>query len=360
MPSEVRKVKILGEAAGPTGQLNGPVLVTGGAGYIGSHTTRLLQEMDVPVVVVDDLSTGHRDAVSAPLIVHDIADRERLAEVFRAHRPRSVMHFAGKAYVADSIKDPATYYQGNVAATLALLEVMRACDCREIVFSSTCATYGIPDTLPVTETTPQHPISPYGRSKLHIEQILRDYSRAYGLRVAMLRYFNAAGAAPDAGLGERHDPEPHLIPRVLDVALGRAPSVTVNGTDYPTPDGSCVRDYIHVVDLARAHSLALAYLQRETRDVCCNLGTGRGYSVLEVVEAARRVTGQTVSTRSCPRREGDPPELVADGARAADLLGWRPVRSTIDQIVGDAWRFCQRQAAPAKGSEYGSNLDGTG
>jgi UDP-arabinose 4-epimerase len=306
--------------------------------------------MGIPVVVVDDLSTGHRDAVTVPLIVQDIADREQLTKVFRTHRPRSVMHFAGKAYVADSIGDPATYYHGNVVATLALLDVMRACDCREIVFSSTCASYGIPEAVPVTEDTPQRPISPYGCSKLHIEQILRDYSQAYGLRVAILRYFNAAGAAPDAGLGERHDPEPHLIPRVLDAASGGVEAVTVNGTDYPTPDGSCVRDFIHVVDLARAHSLALAYLQRERRDVCCNLGSGRGHSVLEVVEAVRRVTGEPVAIQLALRREGDPPALVADAARAADLLGWHPVRSTIDQIVGDAWRFRQQQAAPARGS----------
>lgn len=335
-------MQILRKEEGPTGRVHGPVLVTGGAGYIGSHTTRLLQEMGVDVVVLDDLSTGHRNAVSGDIIVHDLADRERLRQTFRAVKPRAVIHFAGKAYVAESVTDPGLYYRGNVATSLALLDAMREAGCRDIVFSSTCATYGIPDALPVAEDAPQHPISPYGRSKVQVEQMLADYSRAYGLRFAALRYFNAAGAAPEAGLGERHDPEPHLIPRVLDVALGRSDAVTVNGVDYPTPDGSCVRDYVHVVDLARAHTLALAKLQGGGENVCCNLGTGRGYSVLEVVEAVRRVTGHPLPIQYSARRDGDPPILVADGSCAADLLGWHAVRSTIEQIVGDAWRFCSR------------------
>jgi UDP-glucose-4-epimerase GalE len=239
-----------------------PVLVCGGAGYIGSHTVRHLEEQGHAVVVLDNLSTGHRHATRAPLEVADLADRERLAEVFARHRPRAVMHFAAKCYVGESVENPSKYYRENVLCTWNLLEAMRASEVRTIVFSSTCATYGNPQRLPLTEDHPQVPISPYGRTKLHIEHMLQDYARAYGLRIAALRYFNAAGAARDGSLGEEHEPETHLIPLVLQVALGRRAELTLFGDDYPTPDGTCIRDYVHVEDLARAHEQALLALER--------------------------------------------------------------------------------------------------
>ena len=319
--------------------VSGPVLVCGGAGYIGSHTVRLFQERGIEVVVLDDLSTGHRAAVSAPLEVVELGNRDRLAEVFARVRPKGVVHFAAKCYVGESVADPARYYRENVLCTWNLLEAMRATDTRSIVFSSTCATYGNPVSLPLLEDHPQAPISPYGRTKLHIEHMLQDYAHAYGFRVAGLRYFNAAGAARDGTLGEHHDPETHLIPLVLQVAAGRRDAITIFGSDYPTRDGTCVRDYIHVEDLADAHLRALGALQSGAAAVFVNLGTGSGYTVREVIETARKVTGHTIPTRLAERRPGDPPELVSGGTQAFDRLGWKPRRTALEDIVRDAWNF---------------------
>lgn len=316
-----------------------PILVAGGAGYIGSHAVRHLQEHGEPVVVLDDLSTGHRASIDAPLEVVNLGDRAALDAAFAKHRPRAVIHFAAKCYVGESVTDPSKYYENNVHHTWCLLEAMRAHDCNAIVFSSTCATYGDPVEVPLTEDHPQNPISPYGRTKLHMEHMIEDYARAYGLRFAALRYFNAAGASQAGDIGEDHDPETHLIPLVLQVALGKRAEIKIFGDDYPTPDGTCIRDYIHVEDLASAHRLALSKLEAGADAIRCNLGTGTGFSVKEVIETARKVTGHAIPATVEGRRAGDPPELVSGGTRAKDLLGWTPARAGIEDIVGDAWRF---------------------
>jgi len=325
----------------PPQETQRPILVAGGAGYIGSHTVRHLESQGFPVVVLDDLSTGHRESVSAPLEVVNLGDREALDAVFAKHNPRAVIHFAAKCYVGVSVTDPAQYYEANVHHTWCLLEAMRANDCNTIVFSSSCATYGDPIEVPLTESHPQQPISPYGRTKLHMEHMIEDYSRAYGLRFAALRYFNAAGASQAGGIGEDHDPETHLIPLVLQVALGTRKEIKIFGDDYPTPDGSCIRDYIHIEDLASAHRLALQKLEAGADNIQCNLGTGTGFSVKQVIDAARQVTGHAIPATVEGRREGDPPELVSGGTRAFDLLGWKPERAGIVDIIGDAWRFMQ-------------------
>jgi len=304
----------------------GPILVTGGAGYIGSHTVALLQERGVPVVVFDNLSTGHREAVSAPLHVGDLGDREAIRAVLQEHRPVAVIHFAAKCYVGESVEKPALYYRENVLHAFNLLEEMRAAKCSAIVFSSTCATYGEPVEIPMTESHPQVPISPYGRTKLHMEHMMEDYGRAYGIGFAALRYFNAAGAARNGRLGEDHDPETHLIPLILQVAQGVRDEIVIFGNDYPTPDGTCVRDYIHVEDLADAHLRALAKLQGGASRVVCNLGTGTGFSVEQMIAFAREITGHPIPSRVAARRAGDPPELVSGGTMARDLLGWSPQR----------------------------------
>jgi UDP-glucose 4-epimerase len=324
-----------------------PVLVAGGAGYIGSHTVRLLGERGVPVVVVDNFSTGHRAAVqrahpAALLVEGDLLDRAALDALFAAHRPRAVVHFAARAYVGESVTDPARYYRENVVATFTLLEAMRAAGCDRLVFSSTCATYGNPVRLPIDEAHPQAPISPYGRTKLHIEHMLEDFSNAYGLRYAALRYFNAAGAARDGSLGEHHEPETHLIPLVLQVALGQRAEIQVFGADYDTPDGTCVRDYIHVEDLALAHGLALERLDAGAQRIVANLGTGEGFSVSQVIETARRVTQRPIAARTVARRAGDPARLVSGGTLAREQLGWKPERPAIEDIVRDAWNFATR------------------
>ncbi|MCZ6465272.1 MAG: UDP-glucose 4-epimerase GalE [Proteobacteria bacterium] len=318
---------------------SGPVLVVGGAGYIGSHTVRMLEGRGIPVVVFDNLSTGHREAVTEPFVEGDLRDREAIRGVLREHAPRAVMHFAAKCYVGESVHQPAVYYRENVLNTWNLLEEMRAAECSEIVFSSSCATYGLPVKLPITEDHPQDPISPYGRTKLHMEHMMQDYSRAYGLGFSALRYFNAAGAASDGRLGEDHDPETHLIPLALQVALGRREEIAIFGDDYDTADGTCIRDYIHIEDLADAHLRALALIQRGERQVICNLGTGEGFSVQQVLEVARRVTGHAIPASAGPRREGDPARLVSGGACARNRLGWSPGRTDLEDIVGDAWGF---------------------
>ena len=317
----------------------GPLLVTGGAGYIGSHTVRALRRLGVETVVADDLSTGHAAAVGGEFERVDLGDLTALGALFERTRPTAVVHFAARCYVGESVTDPAGYYKSNVQHTWNLLEAMRAVGCRDIVFSSTCATYGEPQFIPLTEDHPQDPISPYGRTKLHMEHMLDDYARAYGLRFAALRYFNAAGAASDGSLGEVHQPETHLIPLALQVALGQREELLIFGDDYDTPDGTCIRDYIHVEDLADAHLRALVRLQGDTERIVVNLGTGDGYSVQQVIDSARRATGHAIPARVVKRRPGDPPRLLSGGSRAAEVLGWRPGRSDLDTILIDAWNF---------------------
>ena len=330
-------------------ELQGPVLITGGAGYIGSHTTRAFRELGVETVVLDNLSTGHSRFIQGEFERADLGDRTALENVFAARRPVAVVHFAAKTHVGESVSEPATYYRENVQNTWNLLEAMRAHDCRDIVFSSSCATYGLPLRTPIDEGHPQTPISPYGRTKLHMEHMLEDFSRAYGLRCAALRYFNAAGASPAGDLGEIHVPETHLIPLVLFTALGLREKVSVFGHDYDTPDGTCIRDYVHVDDLARAHVRALAKLQQGTERLACNLGTGTGFSVLEVIETCRNVTGRKVAVELAPRRAGDPPRLVSGGSLARELLGWEPQRAALADIVGDAWKFHVAEARASQG-----------
>ena len=315
------------------------VLVTGGAGYIGSHAVRLLERAGHDVWVYDNLSLGHQAAVpKGRLIEGPLMDRSRLVESLSSKRIEAVMHFAAFASVNESVTDPAKYYQNNVVASLNLLEAMREVDVKKIVFSSTTATYGVPERVPITEEEPQKPINPYGFAKLVIERALADYAQAYGFTYAALRYFNAAGASAEGNLGEDHDPETHLIPIILQVALGQRQQITIYGDDYPTPDGTCIRDYIHVDDLGAAHVLALAHL-KPGEGLQLNLGTGRGASVREVIEACRRVTGHAIPTVLGPRRAGDPPELVADSRKAQRVLNWRPQYMDVESIVRTAWQW---------------------
>jgi UDP-glucose 4-epimerase len=318
------------------------ILVTGGAGYVGSHAVRALLRQGHEVWVYDNLSRGHRRAVPEErLIFGDIADTRHLAAVLRDRQIEAVMHFAAYALVGESVADPALYYVNNLASGISLLEAMRQSDVRKIVFSSTTATYGIPETIPIPEQTPQRPINPYGFTKYCFERMLDDYARAYGWAAAALRYFNAAGAASDGSLGEDHDPETHLIPLALQVALGRREELVIFGDDYPTQDGTCVRDYVHVEDLADAHLAALERL-KPGQVWKLNLGIGVGYSVHQVLEACRRVTGHPIPTRIGPRRPGDPPILVADARLAREVLGWTPRYQKIDDIVATAWAFHRR------------------
>jgi UDP-arabinose 4-epimerase len=326
------------------------VLVTGGAGYIGSHACKALALAGYTPVAYDNLVYGHEWAVKwGPLEIGDIADRSRLDEVIRAHRPAAVMHFAAYAYVGESVTDPFKYYRNNVAGTLTLLEAMRDHDIDRIIFSSTCATYGEPDQVPIPESHRQQPINPYGASKLMVERMLADAGTAHGLRSIVLRYFNAAGADPETEIGEEHDPETHLIPLVLDAAAGKRPHVTIFGDDYATPDGSCIRDYIHVTDLAEAHVLALKELERvpsekpETFFRAYNLGNGQGFSVKEVIETAAKVTGRTIPVRMGERRPGDPPILIGAAEKMISELGWRPEYADLGQIIDTAWRWHQRE-----------------
>ncbi len=322
-----------------------PVLVTGGAGYVGSHACKALHEAGYLPVTYDSLEKGHRWAVRwGPLEVGGLHDAPRLDEVLREHRPVAALHFAAYAYVGESVLKPARYYENNVGGTLSLLEALRRAQVGRVVFSSTCATFGIPERACIDEDCPQRPINPYGASKLMVERILADYGLAYGLQSVSLRYFNAAGADPEAQIGESHDPETHLIPLALDASLGRIPALTVFGSDYPTPDGTCVRDYIHVADLARAHVLALDYLQSGGASCALNLGTGTGSSVNEVLAAVAEVTGRPVPVIRGERRAGDPPFLVADPARAIGTLGWRPQFPRIRDQVQHAWNWHQRLA----------------
>jgi UDP-arabinose 4-epimerase len=313
------------------------VLVTGGAGFIGAHACKALRAAGMVPVSYDNLSTGHRDAVRfGPFVLGDVRDRAALTTAMVAHRVTAVLHFAASAYVGESVTDPAKYYDNNVGGMIALLAAAHAAHISQIVLSSSCATYGVPDALPITEATPQRPINPYGRTKLIGEDMLRDHAAASGLRYAALRYFNAAGADPDGALGERHDPETHLIPLALRAAADTGPALAIFGTDYDTPDGTCIRDYIHVTDLARAHVLALRHLLAGGGSLAVNLGSGTGHSVLDITRAIRRVTGRAVPLRHAPRRAGDPPVLTADPALAARLLGFHTELSDIDTMIRHA------------------------
>lgn len=321
----------------------GKILIVGGAGYIGSHMVQLLIQQQREVVVVDNLSTGYQDALTAagcPTFIHaDISDKNTLRQVFSEHPIDSVIHFASFIQVGESVSQPHKYYQNNLTATLALLEVMLEHNVKKFIFSSTAAVYGDPEYVPIDEAHPKKPINPYGKSKWMVEQILEDYDNAYGLRYLSLRYFNAAGADPDGLLGERHDPETHLIPLTLQVASGRRPSITIFGSDYDTPDGTCIRDYIHVCDLVAAHSLALDHLTQGNKSIALNLGNGNGFSVRQVIETAKAVTGIDISVTAAERRPGDPPILIADPAQAQAILGWQPYFSSLHDIVRHAWEW---------------------
>src|SRR3954470_7180542 len=321
------------------------VVVAGGAGYIGSHMVRMLAESGYRPVVVDNLATGHAEAVAGSALRQgDIGDRGFITELLQEFKPDCVMHFAAASLVGESMTAPAKYWRNNLVQTLTLLDTMLECGVKQFIFSSTAAVYGNPVEVPITEQHPQQPINPYGNSKLAVEKALQDYSRAYGLRSITLRYFNAAGAHPDGTLGERHDPETHLIPLVLQVASGRRAFISRFGSNFPTPDGSCIRDYIHVQDLCTAHLLALRKLGEGAPSNIYNLGNGAGHSVNEVIEASRRVTGHPIPLRDDPPRAGDPPVLVADAKRARTELGWTPRYPDIETIIAHAWQWEQKQA----------------
>lgn len=316
------------------------ILVTGGAGYIGSHVVRALARMNFMPIVYDNLEGGFREAVADfEFIEGDIGDREKLANVFRGRDIRCVMNFASYIAVGESVADPLKYYDNNVGRTVALFRAMKDAGVLNFIFSSSAAVYGDPETVPIPEASPLCPASPYGRTKYFIEEMLRDLEVSNGFRSVSLRYFNAAGADPSGDIGERHVPETHLIPLVLRAAIDPGYAITVFGRDYDTPDGTCIRDYVHVNDLADAHVLALARLLDGTGSAVYNLGNGSGFSVLEVIESARRVTGKPLRVKDGPRRSGDPARLVASSRRACDDLGWAPVYTDLDGIVETAWRW---------------------
>jgi UDP-arabinose 4-epimerase len=323
-----------------SGNIRTPILVTGGAGYVGSHACKALFQAGYLPVVYDSLERGHRWAVQwGPLEVGNLHDRKRLDEVLIKYKPTAVLHFAAYAYVGESVIKPADYYWNNLAGTVSLLNALVDAGVKRLVFSSTCATFGIPESLPITEDNPQRPINPYGASKMMIERVLADFDNAYGLKSITLRYFNAAGADPEAEIGEAHEPETHLIPLALLAAIDKQFSLNVFGTDYPTIDGTCVRDYVHVSDLANAHLLALKYLDNGGGTCCLNLGTGKPCSVNQVINAAMEVTGQKINVIKGPRRPGDPPYLVADPTRAIHVLGWTPQYPQIKTQIEHAWKW---------------------
>lgn len=319
------------------------ILVCGGAGYIGSHINKQLYKEGYDTVVFDNLVYGHKEAVKwGKFVKGDLSKIDDIEAVFNQYKIDAVFHFAAYAYVGESVNEPEKYYYNNVVNTLNLLKVMKKHGCNRIIFSSTCATYGEPAKVPITEDMPQNPINPYGATKLMIERVFKDYNKAYGLNFVALRYFNAAGADPECVLGESHNPETHIIPLVLDAASGQREDIKVFGTDYDTPDGSCIRDYIHVTDLASAHLLALHYLESGKPSDFLNLGNERGTSVLEVVDSVKRVTGKDFKVTLAPRRSGDPAILVGSSEKAKKILGWKPEYSDIDTIVAHAWKWHEK------------------
>jgi UDP-glucose 4-epimerase len=315
------------------------ILVTGGAGYIGSVTVELLLARNESVVVLDNLSRGHRAAVDAaiPFYQGDVGDSDLVPRIIAEHDIDSCIHFAAFAYVGESVEQPSLYFQNNVAQGIKLLDALIKADVKRLVFSSTCSTYGEPQQIPISETHPQRPTNPYGWSKFMMERVMESYDRAYGLKFVALRYFNAAGAT--LAHGEHHEPETHIIPNVLRAAAGQLPAVSVFGTDYDTPDGTAIRDYIHVSDLATAHIAALGYLETSAESTAINLGTGHGYSVLEVIDCARRVTAKPIEAAYFPRRPGDPSRLVADDRKARQLLDWQPSQTGLEKIIESAWNW---------------------
>ena len=327
-------------------QTKSTILVAGGAGYIGSHATQALQQAGYETIILDSLVYGHRDLVEnvlqSELIVGDIGDRVLLDRLFATRSITAVMHFAAYAYVGESFQEPAKYYRNNVAQTITLLEAMKAASIDKLVFSSSCATYGIPSQIPITEDTPQQPLNPYGASKLMCERIIRDFEIAYGLKSVIFRFFNAAGADPLGRLGEDHTPEPHLIPSAMLAALGQR-EIAIYGTDYPTPDGTCVRDYIHVSDLAQAHIQGLKYLLERGCSNIFNLGNEKGFSVREIVETTQKITGKKIKVVESGRRPGDPPRLVASSEKARNVLGWQPRYPDLKDILTSAWNWHQQR-----------------
>jgi UDP-glucose 4-epimerase len=323
------------------------ILVTGGAGYIGSHAVKALEARGLNVIILDNLVYGHRDLVEAnfqaELIVGEIGDKDLLANIFSTHKIDAVIHFAAYGYVGESVVNPAKYYQNNVVQTISLLDVMGSYKINNLVFSSTCATYGMPQQIPIDETHPQNPINPYGFSKLTVERILQDYDRAYGLKSIIFRYFNAAGADPEGLLGEDHTPEAHLIPLVFQAASGQLSSISIFGTDYDTPDGTCIRDYIHVTDLAEAHILGLEYLHKNQFSDIFNLGNSNGFSVQEVIDTVKRVTDKEILIVKCPRREGDPSVLIGSASKAKQILEWQPKYPQLETIIQHAWNWHQHR-----------------
>lgn len=315
------------------------ILVTGGAGYIGSATVEMLRAQKREVVILDNLVYGHREAVfsDTPFYEGSIGDVELVKRILSEHDIEACIHFAAYAYVGESVTKPSVYYENNVVQGLRFLTTLTEAGMKRIVFSSSCATYGEPQRLPLDETHPQHPTSPYGMTKLMFEHIMHDFDTAYGLRFVALRYFNACGATPQRG--EDHDPETHLIPLVLWTAQGKRPHISVFGSDYDTPDGTCVRDYIHITDLASAHLAALDYLQNDGASTAINLGNGLGYSVLEVIETAREITGKHIEVKMEPRRAGDPSHLIADAKKAREVLGWQTRYPSLKEIIGTAWEW---------------------
>lgn len=319
------------------------ILVTGGAGYIGSHAVRQLQKKGYEVLVLDNFVYGHKDivenALKVPYVEGDIGDKDLLRSIFKRGKFQAVMHFSAYAYVGESVTDPLKYYQNNIISSINLLEIMRECEIKKFVFSSTCATYGNPIQVPISETHPQNPINPYGFSKLVIEQAIKDFAKAYGLEYVIFRYFNASGADAAGDLGEDHNPETHLIPLLMYRAMEKIKEFGIYGDDYETPDGTCIRDYIHVNDLADAHVLGLEHILNGKPSDIFNLGTGNGNSVKEVLEAARTITGHKIPATIHARREGDPPRLVADSSKAKNILGWNPSRENLKEIVQSAWNW---------------------
>jgi UDP-glucose 4-epimerase len=324
------------------------ILVTGGAGYIGSHTVRQLLKAGERIVVLDNLSYGHAEALPAEVtfVQAEMGDTAAVGKIFSQHKIEAVLHFAASTYVGESVTDPLKYYRNNIAAPLTVLDAMKAHDCRRFIFSSTCATYGDPKIVPMAEDHPQQPVNPYGASKWMLERVLMDCERAWGLKSVFLRYFNASGCDPSGEIGEDHDPETHLIPRILMAITGEIPAITVFGTDYPTADGTCIRDYIHVNDLASAHALALDHLRKGGESTAVNLGTGRGFSVKEIIQAAEEVTGKKVPVEYGPRRAGDPSELICNPTKAKAVLGWEAQHKDPRSHIEGAWKWL---TGPRKG-----------